>query len=404
MKLLIAEEALIGRGGHWLEYINSIAKGCREAGDEVLIAANLKADLGILEQLQANPVFPRNAWSNPKPPFGKLGRLAQLYLHNKGIYKSAEYYLKEKGPVDFVFVPTILIDHILGWKDFACKHAGKDAGTVFLFFVNGLGQYSEKNKSIHYPKNQRTSIYQKAFKAMRPLVEAGKVRLGCETQKMAKEFSQFSGLPFEYLPHPVEFSPIEERPANNPLVISCFGFARYEKGSDLLQKAILKIKEEKPDFKAQFMIQWVNAFKGPDGETINKDTRLQKDSQVSFIETSLDSEQYHNWIKDTDIMVLPYRARSYYARVSRVAIEAAVSAMPMIYTADTWNADIIEKDELGAGVAFESENLDQLINAIKEAVNNFPSLKAKAIERKGAAIQHFSANHFRSLLNKQSHT
>lgn len=400
MKFLIAEEALIDRKGHWFEYITTISNQFRASGDEVRIAANSNAVEEILTELKADAVFPKSAWGAGDKAKSSFSRLRQLLKHNGNLFKAAESFVEEQGEFDVLFVPTILIDHILGWRKFAKKHAGKKVKKIVLFFVNGQGTYQGPDKPILFQKSPNKFLFKYALSSLKKEVENGTVLLGCETREMAKEYESFCGLPFHYLPHAVNETPLEsdvEQSVSSPKTFSHLGFSRFEKGSDLLQQAIIRFFENHPEANVRFLLQWVTDFAMEDGSICRKEQSLLSNPKVEFIDKALNSEEYKALLQQTDVMVLPYRPSSYYARVSRVAIEAAINSVPMIYTKDSWNESLV-LDNHGAGIGFDTESVDSLYQAIEDSVNNMDTLKAEAEARRLSALKHYSAATFESYL------
>ncbi len=400
MKFLIAEEALIDRKGHWFEYITTISNQFRASGDEVRIAANSQAVEEILNELQADAVFPKNAWRKDGQAQSSFSRLRQVWKHNENLFKASDAYVQEQGEFDVLFVPTILIDHILGWRKFAKKHAGKRVKKILLFFVNGQGTYQGPGKPILFSKSPNKLLFKYALSSLKKEVNNGTVLLGCETKEMAKEYEAFCGLPFHYLPHAVNETPLESNDDESvplPKTFSHLGFSRFEKGSDLLQQAMKRFFEKHPEANVRFLLQWVTDFAKEDGSICTKEKTLLSNPKVQYIDKALNSEEYKNLLLQTDVMVLPYRPSSYYARVSRVAIEAAINSIPMIYTRDSWNESLVLEHH-GAGTGFDTESVDSLYQAIEYSVTHLDTLKKEAEARRLSALEHYSAATFEHYL------
>jgi hypothetical protein len=82
-------------------------------------------------------------------------------------------------------------------------------------------------------------------------------------------------------------------------------------------------------------------------------------------------------------MLLPYRRDSYFARISGVAVEAATAGIPMLYTNDTWTADLV--GAVGAGVGTDDGDLAGLIAGIEEMIGRYDHYRAEAMSRRTAA-------------------
>ena len=401
MKLLVAEEALRSLEGHWFEYIRAIVRACRRAGDEVTVACHRDAVPEVVAELSAVPTFPNSAWD---PAYIRAGggpwrRLGRIFRHNAGLYRVVWRLLRQRGPFDVILAPTILIDHLGAWTLLAWT-ARRKYNKMVLIFVHGHGSYRGPGQPAAIPRSPNTILSRWLLRSLRALVASDKVVLAAETQAMVAEFTRLCGVPFRYLPHAVE--PADMPTAMPPgapetIVLSCLGFARYEKGNDLLQTAILRVREQRPGLnQVRFVIQWLEDFQGPSGVRFRRHPALTADSGVEFLSQSFTPSEYQAQLARTTGMILPYRARSYYGRVSRVAIEAAMLGIPMIYTRATWLEELVQ--DVGAGLSFEDENVAELATQILRLVDEFPTWRLAARARAAGARHLYSPEHFRGCL------
>jgi glycosyltransferase involved in cell wall biosynthesis len=402
-RILIVEEALESTKGHWFEYIKTISVACRSAGDEVSIIAHQRADPKIIEDLLAQPLLRHSAWDRTLDSPNPIKRYLSVLRHNWQLYRSIDQILGMEPKVDCVLAPTILIHHLLAWTLLARKYRNFRYKRLVLFFVNGQGTYHGPGLALSFPRNPKTALFRFLLRRLTTLVESGDVVLAAETTGMANEYASFSGVPFQCLPHPVRFEPSKEscarpqrRTRSEEITFGCFGFARHEKGSDLLQEAILLIRHQHPEVRIRFLIQWLDDFRTPDGILVTRHPTLLQDPAVEYITRSLTGEEYHHFLGQTDAMVLPYRAASYYARVSRVAIEAASLGIPLVYTRQTWMEELVT--EFGAGEGFRNEDIEDLVGAILKMAREIDTFSCHARNRRELVLQHYCPEHFRSWL------
>lgn len=397
-RILIVEEALRSVNGHWFEYIKNIAATCRDKGDDVTVAAHEQADDRILSELQARPALPYSAWDKIYDSPRSWQRYLGVLQHNWRHYRAVDRLLQQEKPFDCILAPTLLIHHLIAWTALAHKYRNHKYKRMVLFFVNGQGIYEGPGKPVRFARHPKTALFRRLLKSLQPLVESGQVVLAAETRGMAAEYTRFCGVPFECFPHAVQFAPAGAVPRAAPEkpTFACFGFARHEKGSDLLQEAILEIRQRRPDLPIRFMVQWLDDFELPDGTPVTRHPSLLEDPDVTFITSAFDAATYQSYLEETDGMILPYRARSYYARVSRVAIEAAILGIPMVYTRQTWLEEMVEL--CGAGEGFSDENLEDLVGAIIRMAEKIDLHKAKADSRRELARDLYSAEQFRNCL------
>jgi len=176
------------------------------------------------------------------------------------------------------------------------------------------------------------------------------------------------------------------------------GFARHEKGSDLLQDAI-KIVREKAKGRARFVLQWQEDFPMPDGTMVRPDEGLKRSGDVDYLGDILTGSQYLEFLASGDLVVLPYRSNSYSRRVSRVSVEAALMAKPIVYTRDTWSAEVAEM--AGCGVEVSEETPASIALAILSALEQIGDLRARAASGASAVRGYYCVAQFRKQLEAE---
>jgi len=392
--LLIVEEALQTLEiGHWYEHIKTIATNCRFRGVKVTIAAHQKATPDLLQDLQALPAMSHSAWE-PQPSQNFLGRSLSTLRHNLYVYRDVKCLLqKSTVPYDCVFAPTVQINQLIGWYLLVRRFGGKKFRRCVLFFLNPPGHYTGPN-TVVFPKS--AALMRQTLRQFKPYIDSGMVTFGVETVRTSEHFKLFCGLSFEVIPQPVSLQSFPRVKEESTVTLGCYGFARYEKGSDILQSALVLLFKKFPDFPARFLIQWRNDFLDADGRKVSKDPALIRNAAVEFIDRAFGTGEYSNYLSITDGVILPYRKSSYYDRDSRVAIEAAVLGIPTIYTRGTWLEQAA--NYFGTGVGFDDENAEDLERAIREFVLNIRSHRAQAMQSMPRAREYFSSDRFREWL------
>ena len=221
-----------------------------------------------------------------------------------------------------------------------------------------------------------------------------------------------------------------------PVLVVAPGLARYEKGSDIMQAAIRLLLQKAETLKSEklkegcsapkyrrpeigdrglressnlvpssattggrtvkFVLQWPEDFDLPDGRRCAPDPDLLKDDRVKFSKDLLTGEAYWDFLQQADVIVLPYRSESYRARVSRVAIEAAILGKPMVYTKGTWISEVVAM--VGAGVAIAEETPQSLAEAIQMAIGELDMLQSEAECGVARVRKFYSVSSFHYLL------
>ncbi len=402
MRILIAEEALQTGKGHWPSYISGIARGFRSMGDEVDVLGHHAASTTLLAEVGGNAFFTRNCWLDSSSQ-GALGGI----LHAFGFRKELLSWLGQHTPYDWVCSLTMRLQHLMAFALLSRSGAVPSSTRFLLLFVQGFGLYAGPGKPSSFPRNLSTRLARLCFWLMRPAVESGRFIIAAETGGMQDELQRFTGLPVVLFPHPVS-PPPPAFPSNEPgtmndeqaITITCPGFARHEKGNDLLQDAAKELLARPGNERLRFVMQWPEPFEMPDGTLLGPDPALLSHKRVELLNENLDSEAYEKLLTRTDFVILPYRRNSYHLRVSRVAIEAASRGIPLIYTSETWTNEVVQL--VGRGVEIEAETPKALVQAITEASEKKSELKSIAAEGAGTVAAFHSASEFRSRLLSQS--
>ena len=421
MRWLIVENALRDRKGHWFEYLGTFARELRALGDDVTVLADSAAEPFLVEQLQVRPVLPASIWHRMGDGAGALRRCLRVPVHAWQTYRALKKYIRRTEKFDVIFVPTVLVHHLLGWT-WLIKRVFKQASTrVILFFPNTPVQLDLKTNEPSWQPAPTAKLFCRLIRSLRGEVKQGRVILGAETEPMHEVLTRLTGVPFTYFPHPVatetnaetlktenqksgenvsisefQLSAFESHPTSDLrpptsgfLTFGSYGSARHEKGGDLLVAAVDEFCRRFPDSRARFVLQCV----GGDAEHWKK---LAGNPKVRLIPVYFADGEYVRQLQATDVLLLPYRRSSYSLRVSRVVIEAMVHGIPVVTTRGTTLAS--QAEESGAVVLCEDENVVSLVAAIHDLEQKFEKMKQHAELRKQKAREHFSVRQFRCIL------
>ncbi len=396
MRWLIAEDSLESRKGHWFEYLQGFMRKLPLLGDEVEIAVSRTADTFIEEQLGALRILPDSAFSKMSDGAPGWKRYARIPLHALRTYGSIRKYFKKSHPPDVIFVPTVLIHHLLGWFFLQKLGVIPKRSRVILFFP-GL-PIQLKNNEPTLNGSPTSKLLRLLLHFLRKEIIQGKIILGVETIAMLDAANRIFSVPFTYFPHPVD--PVSLNTSSNdsrsPVIMACYGPARSEKGSDLLVKAIEMYLARNPKAQVRFVIQWIDDFTSPSGERITLPKAFYNNPRVEIIDRFFDDHEYGMRLASTDVLLLPYRRSSYGLRVSRVVIEAMVNGIPVITTEKTTLAD--QAASYGSALLTADEDADCLERCIDSAVDRQKELMERGVAQRVVARGHFSVESFRRIL------
>ena len=397
MRWLIIEDALRDRRGHWFEYLGTFACELRALGDEVTILADRAAEPFVVDQLKVKPTLPASIWHRMGDSAGAVRRCLRVPVHAWQTYRAARKYFQQNKNFDVVFVPTVLVHHLLGW--FFLIKTFRPAAPVLLFFPN-LPIRLTADGVPAWNASPTTRLTQWLLAKLQPELEMGRVFFGVETHAMREALAKLTGLRVNYFPHPVctlnSVSKSDLSSDAGEISLGCYGPARHEKGSDILMQAIGLYLQRFPENKMRFVFQWMEGFHADSGGFVRLDERLMKDKRVEVVRRFFGEGEYVRYLARTDIMLLPYRRSSYDLRVSRVVIEAMTCGLPVVVTRGTTLAEQIS--EFGSGVNCADGDVESLVHAIEQMRLNYPALREKARQHQAAAREHFSVLTFRKCL------
>lgn len=394
IKVLLCEEGVKDFAGHWAPYNQAIACGLESLGVECKIAGHLEAEQSIRDSMSFEPVFRFSRWAGTYEHRPWLVRKFTILWHNWHVYRDMAAFLKRSDPFDCIFCGNVLVYHSLAWQWLSRRFLGKKFGHVVLMLIQPAGQLDREAEKYRFPLRSvplRWSLQRMIDES------SGRVRLAVETPAAQSEFGQLVKRPVKLLHHPVDFPESwepKQRVHTGVRRFVCPGFARAEKGSDVLQDAIRLGREQLSTLNAVFVFQWKidGEFQRADLATERRDEELERAGLVEYEDKVLSGHDYWEFLGDSDLLILPYRCDPYTTRLSRVTIEAMQVGRPIIYPKGSWLEFAIEQD--GVGLGFEDGSANSLLMTIKEAAAQLDELKERALEKAAEARASYSSKSF----------
>jgi glycosyltransferase involved in cell wall biosynthesis len=181
----------------------------------------------------------------------------------------------------------------------------------------------------------------------------------------------------------------------DPIVFGCYGAARHEKGSDILQRAIALVLENRPDMRASFVFQWMEDFADEEGQVVRLDPEVAAHPKVQVIREHFSEGGYEKQLAATDLMLLPYRS-PYRLRVSRVVIEGMILGIPLVVTRGTTLWD--QASRYGCAKACDEDSAESVAEAILALLDEYEETSRRAKDCRIEALRHFSVAEFRNRL------
>jgi glycosyltransferase involved in cell wall biosynthesis len=395
MRWLIVEDALRDRKGHWLEWVTTFNHGFRELGDSVTVLADSEVEKDIRESLQAEAILPRSIWHRLGDGSGPLTRYSRVFTHNLETWRVMDRYLRDHPDFDAIFVPTVSVHHLWAWVRLIKGVLRSRKTKVLLFFLTFPASIDSKGNVVS-DGSPTARLLVSLMRSIGAEVRDGKVVLGVETKAMRKAWERLTGIPFVWFPQPVATAVRNARRSGEWIEMACFGAARAEKGSEILQEAIEMHLHQFPSSRARFTVQWIDDFQAG-GKLAVKSAMLQNNSRMRFVTRYFGDGEYAKYLTGTDVMLLPYRLASYGLRGSRVVLEAAVNSIPVVVTRGTTLASVAE--DMGTGVLCEDGDARSLACAIAEMETRFEEMSRSAASKSAYAAELFSVAEFRRIFS-----
>jgi len=394
VRLLIVEEALKDRRGHWYEYNRAIVAEARRRGVETTVLAHADLETDLRRELGAKPFFPVTSWDGVYYHPLAWRRYLGILRHNLLVARLVGTHLAEAGPYDVVLVPTVVLYHWLAWCWIAWRGKGRWFGRLVLTTRNNAGEYDPATRRYRFSSSAR--VLKWIVGSFRRPARSGTVELASDSARLAAQYEAQCGVPFSVYPHPVDDDldarRSRGRDASSPLTFGALGPPRFEKGSDLILEAARMLRNQRLERPVRFLIQWSGECHDPQGRRIVPGADVEGDPRVTLIASDLSTGEYRERLKECDVLLLPYRRAQYHARLSGVAVEAFRCGIPCICVSETWISDSMAL--LGSGVAIEEESAEALAEAIARMAARYDEYAAAADERADAARQFHSAEAF----------
>ncbi|WP_020400479.1 glycosyltransferase [Kordiimonas gwangyangensis] len=386
-RFYIVEQNALDVGGHYYNYTKEIAEAATEAGHDVTILSNIRFKDGFdIPGVEVVPSF-HFTWLQAQwqpPQFWRSGMFS-FDLCNT-LYETGA----KAG--DRVFIHTIGDEELKTFLKYVCELAPASEGIIFHVLLRYDPESLARDFSVFRPffEHIRASHWLKK-----------RVIFHSDTEELSARFHALTGLPFHTAPIPFNLSCLLEQLDKNeptagdtsrPLNVAYVGDARREKNYQFLPDAVGKcLSDPALDGRVRFTLQSnFNFGNGEEGiDAARQALKAMPSDKVSLLFEKLDSDAYYDHIARADVVLISYAQRNYVRRSSGILIEAMAAGKPVIVTAGTWMAGQVTPDH-----AIIVEDMDQLSEAIKKAVLDYPRLKAGAEAIKAAVQAKATASYF----------
>jgi hypothetical protein len=196
-------EFLKGQSQAGLQMDNQKLPTIRTANDPS--APGEYSSFDLRQPLGASPCGPTSGCSSSRLPERSVVPIRDIRGSNSFTLDSGPSPLDSGEAPDWIFVPTVLVHHLLGWWMLLKTGSVPRESRVLLFFPN-LPIRLDHMGLAHWSGGPTTKLMAWLFGQLRNEVESGRVVLGVETHAMRRALEGLIQIPVVYLPHPVEAS------------------------------------------------------------------------------------------------------------------------------------------------------------------------------------------------------
>ena len=377
----ILDPGLANDKGHHLSQAQSIARELRHRGTTVAIYGFRDAKRDLLGDLEVNPWFRGYTYAamSADPLTGEY----EDYIHFNRLL--AEDLQKLPLP-DFTEGDTVLFPTVSHNQFHAIIQWASDLDAKRQPRIVSVLMFPPDWATVARAVSEPARYYRAAWESLPPQI-GSQLHVCAETLAVAKAFATLFGKRPTVLPRLVDDAASAPRETadriigrrTNAPILSYLGHARAERGFQLLPELVdLTVRSGAAH---RYFVQSYH-----DNQPLMRDVeaRLSQSAHVTVHPGALDRADYWAVLKNSDFVLLPYRADRYQARGSGIYFEAAWAGVPVIVPAKTWMSREIE--ETGAGVIFDAFDPRSIAKAVLAALSRQPELH-KPVQRSASRLR-----------------
>ncbi|MGB6324474.1 MAG: glycosyltransferase [Methylocella sp.] len=399
MELVLIDSGLVNKAGHHYTLAKTVCGALSRRNLRYRIFSLIGLDTSIEAEIGAIPHFIRSpyecvrfSWSEKVlRSFAAIFRGAPAggspYFSERRSWKQLNETFEgdlEALPADvwqrdnLVVVLTITQNQILGLVRFLRARPRDQLPRVVCQLMLPPSFVSWGAVSAHGEK-----FYREAFKLAAPLIGRS-LFFTVDSEAMRTLYRKDFGLETDILPIPFNGSG-PQRTMKGTVRVGFFGDSRYDKGFQLLPRAIELCQRDGLD--AEFVVQIHNS--GWTQCTIEAEAALRALKGVRLLEGVLSSEDYTAWTGRTDVILLPHDPVFFGAmRASGIFTESVAAGRPVVASRGTFAGTSVENNQV-EGEVFAPHTSEALAAAIARLMPRLPACKARAAER----AQDFARSH-----------
>jgi hypothetical protein len=370
MRIWVMENGLIGLRGHHLNDSLGLAEAIGKRGIEARFLVNQKAVPEVMQALPASAVFSHTPYDriSRDPLAGPLESfIVQANTFATGLGQAVEAGL---GRDDLVLTLTTTQHELYG---LAIAFDAMDEAVRPRLLIN----FGFSNFMVRGSPNLawNAGLYRFAMRCLNQVTETDRLILTATGDGMAQAISQLLDHPVRVYPKTSHY-PFEDRLGQPPPtarrdpIVAFLGASLEKKGFGLLPRLVSE------NDRLNWIIQTSPAESARrtwgDAESF-----MRESENVEIVAGDLTPSAYYDLLLRADIVLLPYDAAQMRFQDSGIFAEAVAAEKVLVVPDETWMSDHIAAGR-GAGTIFRSHDSECISSALRAAVEQLPSLRARA--------------------------
>lgn len=394
--LVLVDPHLRNFAHHHFNYDMAIVRAGRSRGMRVRLMIDRKASNEVVNAMQAEPVLAALGFTPLRASLLNALRIGPAFQYLHAVVKRFFELRKHLSPAvscdTIVFVPTCDARNLSAWILWCACQASRSRPTIALML---------RFPCVNTEQDPLSGLIRKgyafALKRLPLLDRSGRIKLCTDSELLAGQYAELTERQINVLPIPhtegLAAAPAADfRPRDHlASVVVALGDARLEKGFDILVEAIIRVASSSMGRKFVFVLHCPVHEAHRDMQRHVDRLREHALDNVRLIQAFLSEAEYYALLNSAQIVLMPYRQKSYASKTSGPLIEAMAAAKIVIVTNQTWLSEMIS--EYGGGLTFVDGDAEGLAQAIITAYRDRTTLMAKADQgAKAIRVEHNPQN------------
>jgi hypothetical protein len=366
-RIFIVDFDLVGYSGHSFNQVLGFCEAARERGLKSYVYTCRSTDQEIAKELSAHTILPSMPWLVSKDAvleaaLGARHALKPLWDEVEGAGISRQ---------DILVVTSSRAQVIVGVGQWIAALPEQMRPAVFFRFfrTDFFDFHSMLFSTVAW-------AYYFAARMLAAFPGRERIFLTVNNRRAVEHLDRLTLRPSFFLPVPKYYGDVVDRPearTGGPATIYVH-INRPDFAPELVGRVVAAILKNRTD--VRFMIR-LCGYAFPTRAAQESAARSFSEHNVELIPGNQSPVEYLAAIDQADIVLLPYDPVEYHDIVSGIFCEAVAMGKVAIVPAETWMADHIT-DVRAAGVLFQKRNVDDVVAAVREGLQDFTRLQEQA--------------------------